>query len=169
MTHPSGWHDFCLYNTRPIRIPPELAMIVQPWHTDGRRGEFHELRNHPATARHHPCEETTGPHFAEGAMATVRCGQCRLPFLREEIIDGRCPACGAALTAPPATARFAARGPIEDPDVRGASRWSILLAALLPLILAAGLYLAFKNRFDPAREASPLRDNEPLASAAPIR
>jgi hypothetical protein len=102
-------------------------------------------------------------------MATVRCAQCRLPFLREEIVDGRCPACGAPLNAPAATARFATLDPIEHPDARGASRWSILLAALLPLILAAGLYLAFKNRFDPAREASPLRDNEPLASAAPNR
>jgi hypothetical protein len=99
-------------------------------------------------------------------MAIVRCGQCGLPILREEIVDSRCPACGAPLLPPAATARVSPRGPIEHPDARGASRWTLLLAAILPLILAGGLYFAFRNHFDPAKEASPLRHVEPLASAA---
>ncbi len=86
-------------------------------------------------------------------MAIARCGQCTIPFLREEIVANRCPACGAPLNAPDATERIpAAAGDAvhEDPGPR---RRALVLAVIMPLILAAGLYLAFRRHVGPAADA----------------
>ncbi len=97
-------------------------------------------------------------------MAIARCGQCSIPFLREEIVAGRCPACGAPLNAPAATARIPA--PVEDPapDDSGSLRRSILLAVLMPLLLAAGLYFAFRGHFGGSAGVPPTEADGPIAS-----
>jgi hypothetical protein len=97
-------------------------------------------------------------------MAIARCGQCSIPFLREEIVASRCPACGAPLNAPAATARISA--PVADPtpDDSRTLRRSLLLAVLMPLILAAGLYFAFRGHFGGSAGVPPTEADGPIAS-----
>lgn|GEM_PF-6679278 len=98
-------------------------------------------------------------------MAIARCGSCSIPFLREEIVEGRCPLCGSPLCAPAATARNPALSDEALPgEIPGLSRRAVLLAVLVPLILAAGLYLAFRCRPEPAGAAGPAAESGPLAS-----